>query len=351
MVSISLDKKVYDPYMPTEVLTSYATDFAKTGDLSKRINVTPGSIAKDGTVTPFSFQIMSDKNNTIAIWDSKDHPIFLSQYLMTWGGSLLTGKADQFTPAFGLGERVDDFWLKDGIYSFWNRNMPSSEETEHLPAKNGYGTHPYIAWRTPEGTFASKFVMNVAANDIVLESDTANGMISFDQISVGGSLELYVSEARDPETLVKQYHQLVGAPSLPPQWMLGWHQAKYGYKTLDQVKAVVSNYAKNKIPLESVWNDVNYMDSGRDFTIDADNYKGLGDYVIEMHKNNQKYVPIVNAGVAYTPKDAFYKPYNEGLADKVFINEYSNMEPFLGESWGGQVVYPDWTNSKTAGYW
>lgn len=214
MVSITTDGVT--PFVPTEVLTDYATKFATVGDLSKRLVVTQGMVNPDKSITPFSFQILSDSDHTTVIWDSANHPLLLSQYLMLWGGSMKTGQKEKFVPAFGLGERVDDFWLSDGIYSFWNRNMASQKETEMLPAKNGYGTHPYIAWKTPADTFAAKFVLNVAANDVMLSSDKTAGSISFDQISVGGSMQLFVQEARNPEKLVQQYHKLVGNPELPP---------------------------------------------------------------------------------------------------------------------------------------
>jgi len=43
----------------------------------------------------------------------------------------------------------------------------------------------------------------VAANDVMLSSDKTAGSISFDQISVGGSMQLFVQEARNPEKLVQ----------------------------------------------------------------------------------------------------------------------------------------------------
>lgn len=172
------------------------------------------------------------------------------------------------------------------------------------------------------------------------------------QISVGGNLQFFISEARNPSTLVKQYHKLIGTPQLPPQWMLGWHQAKFGYKTLDEVKEVVSKYEQEKIPLEAIWNDISYMEFARDFTVDQTNYKGLGDYVKDtLHMSNKKYVPIINAGIAYLPLDLSYKPYVDGVKDDVFIKDFSNSEPFIGKGWSGSIVYPDWTKPKTQSYW
>ena len=134
--------------------------------------------------------------------------------------------------------------------------------------------------------------------------------------------------------------------------MLGWHQGKAAYKSLADIQALIASYATSKIPLESIWNDVSYMNARRVFTVDPVAYAGLGAYVADtMHKNGQKYVPIVGAGLAYTPDDYSYRPFRDGLASKVFINEFSNQNPFVGTAIGGQVVYPDWTATNTAAFW
>lgn len=38
----------------------------------------------------------------------------------------------------------------------------------------------------------------------------------------------------------------------PPYWALGWHQCRYGYNTLQDVKTVVAMYAQNQIPLDTM---------------------------------------------------------------------------------------------------
>lgn len=290
---------------------------AKSGDLSKLLKIVPGE--DDGLlgVTPFKYTILSQEDNATPIFDSKSHNIYMSEYLNIWGGNLYTGIGENdFTPAFGLGERVDDFWLKDGIYSFWNRPVPAEFEAGDTLSKNTYGTHPYLAWKTQTGTFASNFIFNTAANDIELNSQKTFGKILMNQISVGGNIHFFVSEARKPETLVKQYHQLVGKPQLPPQWMLGWNQGSFLYSSLADIQAAVTAYANAKIPLEAIWSDMWYMEEQRAFTVNDATYKGLNEYVTgTLHKANKKFVPIVKPGINSLPSVPTYMPYIDGMKD------------------------------------
>lgn len=64
-----------------------------------------------------------------------------------------------------------------------------------------------------------------------------------------------------------------------PQWALGWNQCRWGYDTLDKLKAVVKGYDDNKIPLDVAWSDIDWMNKYRNFEYDQVNFKGLPEYV------------------------------------------------------------------------
>jgi alpha-glucosidase (family GH31 glycosyl hydrolase) len=70
------------------------------------------------------------------------------------------------------------------------------------------------------------------------------------------------------------------------------------------------------------------MDNYKDFTFDPVNFKDLGDFVDNLHKNNQHYIPILDAGVAMRT-DAGYKAYDDGVKDDIFIKN-ANGDIFTG---------------------
>ncbi len=49
----------------------------------------------------------------------------------------------------------------------------------------------------------------------------------------------------------------------------------------------------NKIPLDTQWNDIEYMTDHLDFTIDNEKWSGLPNYVNSLHENGMHYVMIV----------------------------------------------------------
>ena len=46
---------------------------------------------------------------------------------------------------------------------------------------------------------------------------------------------------------MNQYQEVIGRPAMPPYWALGYHQCRWGYKDLQEVKDVVNNFAKEEV--------------------------------------------------------------------------------------------------------
>jgi alpha-glucosidase (family GH31 glycosyl hydrolase) len=174
--------------------------------------------------------------------------------------------------------------------------------------------------------------------------------------TIGGVINYFVFVGPTPAAAVAQYHALLGPPTLIPYWGLGWHQCRYGYNTLEEVQAVVDNYKSHSIPLDVMWNDIDYMNSYYDWTVDpsrypADQYKA---FVNQLHADGQYYVPIVDAGVAQQtklPDGSPYEAWNSGVEKNVFIGSPNHDGPLIGKCWPGYAAWPDFFNPNTTDWW
>ena len=69
-----------------------------------------------------------------------------------------TESNDKFRGVFGLGERANkDFFYKDGIYTMWNYDSTTPDETGALPGNNMYGTHPFYMYKHTQGNWIGVF--------------------------------------------------------------------------------------------------------------------------------------------------------------------------------------------------
>ena len=113
--------------------------------------------------------------------------------------------------------------------------------------------------------------------------------------------------------LVKQpashVYQLLPPPST------GWHQSKWGYKTLQNLEDVVGNYSAAGIPLDTIWSDIDFMDAYRDFTVDpvAFPLPELQSFVARLHRQQQHYVVIVDPGTLLCRSGGWSAGSNAGV--------------------------------------
>lgn len=55
--------------------------------------------------------------------------------------------------------------------------------------------------------------------------------------SIGGNVHflIFIGD-KNPEKLIRHYHEYIGGIHIPPFWSLGWHQSRWGYRSLETMK-------------------------------------------------------------------------------------------------------------------
>jgi alpha-glucosidase (family GH31 glycosyl hydrolase) len=239
---------------------------------------------------------------------------------------------------YGLGEHVKPLKLpvNDKI-TMWNADQATPNNS------NIYGSHPfYMEMRSP-GVAHGVFLRNSNGMDIVI------GETSLTYRTIGGVLDFYFFLGPTPEGVVMQYHQVIGRPHMPPYWSLGFHNCRYGYPNVQTLEAVVANYSAAKIPLETMWTDIDYMDGKKDFTLDPVNFPAaeMNKLLAKLHSSGQHYVLIIDPGIA---NQNGYPAWDDGLSQGVFLKDkYGNV--FIGRVWPGSTAFPDFFNPRAANYW
>ncbi|RWS02510.1 Lysosomal alpha-glucosidase-like protein, partial [Leptotrombidium deliense] len=149
---------------------------------------------------------------------------------------------------------------------------------------------------------------------------------------IGGILDLFVFVGQSPDNVVSDYINLIGLPSMPPMWGLGFHLCRYGYNSAQRTMKIWNNTKNAKIPFDVQWNDIDYMDNFNDFTYDKTTYSGLPEFVELIHKLGMHYVMIIDPGVSGGEKSGTYPPYDEGMQMDIFIKN-STGQVLIGRVW------------------
>lgn len=238
---------------------------------------------------------------------------------------------------YGLGERAAPLKLPTGqTYTIFSRDNAT-------PAlQNVYGSYAfYMEMRS--GKAHGVYLLNSNAMDVNLAANSLEYKV------IGGILDFFFFMGPTPKEVVRQYLSVTGKPEMIPYWALGWHQCRWGYKSLAETSEVVDRYASNGIPLEVMWNDIDYMDAYKDFTTDPVNFptSDMKNFIDSLHSKNQRYVMIVDPGIKI---EKGYQAYDELLSKKLYILN-STGTPLIGVVWPGYTLFPDFTNPATTDYW
>ncbi|KAF4125997.1 alpha-glucosidase [Geosmithia morbida] len=289
------------------------------------------------TEEPFSFKVSRRDNNDVIFDSSASSLIFESQYIR------LRTSLPNDPALYGLGSHTDPFRLNttDYIRTLWNQDSYGVPEGANL-----YGSHPIYLEHRDSGSHGV-FLLNSNGMDIIISKDEGGQFLEYN--ALGGVFDFYFLAGPSPVDVSKQYAQVVGRPALQPYWGLGFHQCRYGYRDAFQVAEVVYNYSQAGIPLETMWTDIDYMDSRLIFTTDPGRYplEKVRALVDTLHKNDQHYILMVDPAAGYQDN---YPTLDRAIEDNVLLLR-QNGSVFLGVVWPGVTVFPDWFAENATNYW
>jgi len=296
--------------------------------------------------TEFFYEVHQFLNPKNVLYTTKGQQFIYSKYYKK-----TTAIVNSNGNIFGLGERVGNFFLDEGVYTLWARDEPSPIENGKRPGKNIYGVHPAYFTKLSTGTdFFAVFDHNAGAQDYILKKNTGNWTIT--QIKTSGITDQYIILNAPISAVVSEFINLVGKPVMVPEWSLGWHQCRYGYNNTFQVNDVVQKYMANNIPLDVMWTDIDYMDMYRDFTVSTTDFQGLAENITSWKANyGIRYVPIMDAAVAYQPDNKLETSFGRGKSKNAFVKQAGTSNIFIGKVWPGDAVYIDWFSKNAETYW
>ena len=290
----------------------------------------------------FSFEL-KDKNNQVFYTFSKNKFLFSDRYINF--ESILT-KDD----IYGFGERGHELKLNPGVYTIWPNDTGGIQEDDEKGGRNGYSHQPIGLHKTNIDNIWLGFVfLNSNSQDVVI-TNNKEGTTSLQHRTIGGIIDYYIIVGKSPIEVVQNIYKLIGPPFDPPYWAVGHHQSRYGYNNTETFKDVYNNYAKNEIPIDVMWVDIDSYDNYQIFSVNEATFKGLGEFVKKeiQERDHAHFVPIIDIGIGNSTGDK-YLDVARNLTCFIKSN-YTKKELFL-EVWPGATAFPDYFNPNTTLFW
>lgn len=252
--------------------------------------------------------------------------------------------------AFGFSEHKENEFVKKfnetRNYPIWNRGEQPSQGIRNL-----YGTHPFYLMPEDPGNKVSDshgvFLLNSNAMDIVVH-DTP----SITWRVLGGVLDFFVFLGPTPLEATQQYISLIGKPSLPPYWSLGFHIARYGYNSSDKLKEVIKRNRVAQIPYDVQWTDIDALAVYHNiFTWDNDSFPDLPGIIEDLHEHKMKYIPMADPSISDTDPNG-KEQYDAGKEFDIYVKREDNVTDLQIKVWNSKTsVWVDFTNPNATDFW
>lgn len=240
---------------------------------------------------------------------------------------------------FGLGEKGSPLDKRGGALVNWNHDA-----AEHEPWTDPlYQTHPFLICLN-DGISYGLFFDNTFRSSFDFGKSSRHAY-SFG--ADGGELNYYFIPGPAPTDVVQRYADLVGRPPLPPIWALGFQQCRWSYDSAKRVRDVARQFRKRRIPCDTIYIDIDYMDGFRCFTWDPKRFANPAKLMNQLTKDGFKSVVIIDPGIKV---DQGYSVYDSGVAGDHFCYNGDGRH-YIGKVWPGESVYPDYTRKSTRKWW
>ena len=141
---------------------------------------------------------------------------------------------------------------------------------------------------------------------------------------------------------------------MPPRWALGYHQCRYSYYPESTVRFVAQNFRTRKIPADTLWLDIHYLDGFNPFTWDPQRFPDPPRLIADLRAQGLRLVTIVDP---HPKKERGYEPYDTGLAGGHFVKNADGsiyeapVWPARADRNPGPSVFPDFTRPAARTWW
>lgn len=166
-------------------------------------------------------------------------------------------------------------------------------------------------------------------------------------ISESGLLDVFVFLGPTPKDITKAYGELAGTTMMPQEFSIGYHQCRWNYVSVEDVKDVNRKMDRYKIPYDVIWLDLEYTDDRKYFTFDQDMFGdaiGMGE---TLDETNRKLVLLIDPHI----KNSKGYEVADQLKSKDLAVRDKESKPYDGWCWPGSSHWVDTFNPKAIEWW
>ena len=248
----------------------------------------------------------------------------------------------------GLPERCGTSILSDTstswFYHFYNIDVFKYDFNQF---NSIYGSIPYIMSFSYGGTIFSGFYWNNPSETFIsLKSTNEGKQLIF--LSESGIFDFSFFASLNLEHYYKSMNEYIGQTPIPNIFALGYHQSRFSYEDLEEVKIIDDKFDKYEVPYDSIWLDIDHTDNKKYFHYDIKKFpkEKTKNFFNELNEKGRKVIVILDPHIKI---DNWYPVYYKSK-NNFFVKKEDSTD-FVGNCWSGDSSFLDFFNKETINFW
>ena len=248
----------------------------------------------------------------------------------------------------GLPERCGSSILSDTstswFYHFYNIDVFKYDFNQF---NSIYGSIPYIMSFSYGGTIFSGFYWNNPSETFISLKSTNEGK-QLIYLSESGIFDFSFFASLNLEHYYKSMNEYIGQIPIPNIFALGYHQSRFSYEDLEEVKIIDDKFDKYEVPYDSIWLDIDHTDNKKYFHYDIKKFpkEKTKNFFNELNEKGRKVIVILDPHIKI---DNWYPVYYKSK-NNFFVKKEDSTD-FVGNCWSGDSSFLDFFNKETINFW
>jgi alpha-glucosidase len=168
---------------------------------------------------------------------------------------------------------------------------------------------------------------------------------SFSYQARGGGLQYYVVLGPGMPRLLQTMLELTGFPPLPPRWVLGLLQSRYGYRSRQELESIAHLFRSRQLPCDALILDVFWFREMGDLAFDPQKWPDAREMIARLKQQGFRTVVIEEPYLTRQSRN-----YPEALSRGYLARRYDGS-PYTFDFWPGECGLFDFSNPAAREWW
>jgi alpha-glucosidase len=168
---------------------------------------------------------------------------------------------------------------------------------------------------------------------------------TFSYRAQGGGLEYYVFCGPHLGQLLHTFLTLTGLPQMPPRWVFGLLQSRYGYRNRDELETIARTFRQKRLPCDGLILDVFWFKEMGDLEFHAVDWPKPGQMITELKNQGFRIMVIEEPYITVKSRN-----YSEA-SNRGYLAKHYDGSPYTFDFWPGECGMVDFSNPAARAWW